>query len=192
VIERSIAYRLLCLFTSPDRAESIEGDLIEERHTHGHVWFFVNVATTTFALWRQAIELKFLRTMALAVLAVVLSVLMCSAIGFVYVELEVSGVVTLLLIATFAFLLGAALARVAPVVGVAAATAASVVLVLLFLYAQIDSQAAQLREAPDGNTVVASAGALVSLIRKLAGAVLLYLLPLNLGSALMHGRGLRR
>jgi hypothetical protein len=192
VIERSVAYRLLCLFTTPDRAESIEGDLIEERHTHGHAWFFVNVAATTFALWRQAIEGAFLRTMALGVLAVGVSVLMCSAIGLVYVELEVPGIVTLLLIATFAFLLGAGLVRVAPVIGVAAATAASFVLVLLFLYAQIDAQAAQLRAAPDGNALVASAGALASLVLNLAGAALLYLLPLNLGSVLMHGRGLSR
>lgn len=192
MIERSVTYRLLCLFTSPDRAESIEGDLIEERHTHGHVWFFFSVATTTFALWRQAIELEFLRTLALGVLVVVLSVLMCSAIGLVYVELEVPGVVTLLLIATFAFLLGAGLVGVAPIIGAAAATAASFALVLLFLYAQIEAQAAQLRDTPHGDTVFAAAGALVSLIRNLAGAVLLYLLPLNLGSVLMHGRGLRR
>jgi hypothetical protein len=192
VIERSVAYRLLCLFTSPDRAESIEGDLIEQRRTHGHMWFFLNVVTTTFALWRQAIELELLRTMALGVLAVAFSVLMCSAIGLVHVELEVPGVVTVLLIATFAFLLGAALARVAPVIGVAAVTTASLVLVLLFLYTQIDAQAAQFREAPAGNAIVASVGALVSMIRNLAGAALLYLLPLNLGSVLMHGRGLRR
>jgi hypothetical protein len=192
VPERSVAYRLLCLFTSPDRAESIEGDLIEQRHTHGHLWFFINVVTTTFALWRTAIAIEFLRTMALGVLTVALSVLVCSAIGLVYVELEVSPVITLLLVATFAFLLGAGLVRVAPGIGVAAATAASVVLLLLFLYTQIDAQTAQLRYAPDGNTVAASVGALASLIRNLAGAALLYLLPLNLGSVLMHGRGLRR
>jgi hypothetical protein len=191
VTERSIAYRLLCLFTSSDRAESIEGDLIEQRRTHGSMWFFVNVVTTTFALWRQVVELEFLRTMALGVLTVAFSVLMCSAIGLVYVEFEVPSVVTLLLIATFAFLLGAGLVRVAPVIGVAAATAASFVLVLLFLYAQIDEQAARLAEALDGNTVAASAGAFASMIRNLAGAALLYLLPLNLGSVLMHGRGLR-
>lgn len=190
--ERSIAYRLLCLFTSRDRAESIEGDLIEQRHAHGRLWFFVNVVTTTFALWRQAIAVEFLRTMALGALTVALSVLVCSAIGLVYVELEVSPVITLLLVATFAFLLGAGLVRAAPCIGVAAATAASAVLLLLFLYTQIDAQAAQLRYAPDGNTVAASFGAVTSLIRNLAGAALLYLLPLNLGSVLMHGRGLRR
>ena len=156
------------------------------------MWFFVNVATTTFALWRQAIEVEFLRTMALGVLAVGVSVLMCSAIGLVYVELEAPGIVTLLLISTLALLLGAGLVRVAPVIGVAAATAASFFLVRLFLYTQIDVHAAQLREASNGNTLVASAGALASLILNLAGAALLYLLPLNLGSVLMHGRGLRR
>jgi hypothetical protein len=192
VAEKSVAYRVLSLFTSPDRAESIEGDLIEERHTHGRVWFAVSVLTTAFALWRQAIELQFLRTMALGVLAVVLSCLACSALALAYVELAVPVVVMLLLIATFAFLLGAGLVRIAPGIGVAAATAASLALLLLFLYTQIDAQAAQLRDAGEGNAVAAWVGALALLIRNLAGAALLYLLPLNLGSVLMHGRMLHR
>lgn len=190
--EKSFAYRLLSLFTSPDRAESIEGDLIEERHRYGRAWFVVNVLGTTFALWRQAIGLDFLRIMALGGVAVVLSWLVCGVLGLAYVELEMSGVTMLLLIAAFAFLLGVGLARVAPVIGAAAATAASLALLLLFLYTQIDAQATQLRHVADGSAFAASVGAVASLIRNLAGAALLYLLPLNLGSMLMHGRDQRR
>ena len=107
--EKSVTYRLLSLFTSPDRAESIEGDLIEERHTYGRLWFAVNVVTTVFALWRQALALDFLRTVALSVVAVALSCLLCAVLELIRVELAlgVSPVTTLLPIPAFAFLLGA-------------------------------------------------------------------------------------
>ncbi len=189
---KSVAYRLLSLFTSPDRAESIEGDLIEERHAYGQVWFAVNVVATAFALWRQALELEFLRIMALGALAVALSCLVCGTLEVVLVELEVprSRVITVSLIAAFAFLLGAGLVRVAPVIGASAAVAATLALVLLFLYAQIDARADLLREAP-GSAVAAAVRAVASLARDLVVAALMYLLPLNVGSVLMHVRSAR-
>lgn len=192
---RSIAFRLLSLFTSPEHADSIEGDLIEERHKYGRLWFAVSVVTTTFALWRQQFELELLRTGALAALAILLSFLVCSMVELVRVELAALGLSnapTLLLIAAFAFLLGAGLVRIAPVIGVVAAMAATLALLGLFLYAQIDLRAEQLRDMPDSNVFVATAGAVASLMRDLAAAALLYLLPLNLGSVYMHERSARR
>ena len=188
--EHSVTYRLLSLFTSPDRAESIEGDLIEERHTYGRLWFAINVVTTALALWRQALALDFLRTVALSVVAVALSCLLCGALELVRVELAlgVSPVTTLLPIPAFAFLLGAGLTRFAPTNGVSAAAAASLVLLFLFLYAQIDLRAAQFRGMGDAGAVAASADVLASFIRDLGAAAVLYLLPLNVGSVLMHGR----
>ena len=46
--------RLFSLFTSSDRAEAIAGDLAEERERHGWIWFWLQVARTTLALWRQS------------------------------------------------------------------------------------------------------------------------------------------
>ena len=46
--------RLFSLFTSADRAEAITGDLAEERARHGWIWFWLQVARTTLALWRQS------------------------------------------------------------------------------------------------------------------------------------------
>jgi hypothetical protein len=46
---------LLALFTSSDRAEAIAGDLAQEREQHGWTWFWLHVARTTLALWRDAV-----------------------------------------------------------------------------------------------------------------------------------------
>lgn len=58
---------LLSLFTSPDRAESIAGDLNEERLVRGSAWFWFHVVGTTFALFRSAFVKAPLATLALAV-----------------------------------------------------------------------------------------------------------------------------
>jgi hypothetical protein len=47
--------RLFSLFTSPDWAEAIAGDLAEEREQHGGIWFWLHVARTTLALWRNTL-----------------------------------------------------------------------------------------------------------------------------------------
>jgi hypothetical protein len=46
---------LLSLFTSPDRAEAITGDLAQERKKHGWIWFWLHVVRTSLALWRSAV-----------------------------------------------------------------------------------------------------------------------------------------
>ena len=46
---------LLSLFTSSDRAEAIAGDLAQEREQQGWIWFWLHVARTTLALWRNAV-----------------------------------------------------------------------------------------------------------------------------------------
>lgn len=193
--EKSVAYRLLSLFTSPDRAEAIEGDLLEERHTHGSVWFAINVVTTAFALWKQAVELELLRTTALSVLAVAVSCLVCGALELLRAELGPLGVssgATTLLIPVFAFLLGAALVRGAPRIGAVAATATSLFLLLLFLYTQIDLRGQELRGSGEDANTAALVGAAAALVRDLGAAALIYLLPLNCGSVFMHGRRARR
>jgi hypothetical protein len=189
VAEKSVTYRLLSLFASPDRAESIEGDLIEERHTYGRLWFAINVVTTALALWRQALALDFLRTVALSVVAVALSCLVCEMLELLRVELALgpSPVPTLLLIPVFALLLGAGLVRVAPTIGVSAAAAASLFLLLMFFYAQIAVRTAQLHGMGDVGAVTATFNVLAFFIRDCVAAAVLYLLPLNVGSVLMHG-----
>jgi hypothetical protein len=49
-----VSERLFSLFTSPDRAEAIAGDLMEERETHEGIWFWVHVVRIALALWREA------------------------------------------------------------------------------------------------------------------------------------------
>ena len=47
----SLAATLLTLFTSPEHAQSIEGDLMEEARTRGRIWFWSKVVRTTLTLW---------------------------------------------------------------------------------------------------------------------------------------------
>jgi hypothetical protein len=47
----SLSFTLLILFTSPERALSIQGDLTEEARTRGRIWFWSQVIRTTGALW---------------------------------------------------------------------------------------------------------------------------------------------
>lgn len=49
------AERLLSLFTSPDCAAAIAGDLTEERRHRGSSWFWQHVVRTMLALWRRAL-----------------------------------------------------------------------------------------------------------------------------------------
>jgi hypothetical protein len=48
------AETLLSLFTSPDCAAAIAGDLTEERRQRGSSWFWQHVLRTALSLWRSA------------------------------------------------------------------------------------------------------------------------------------------
>ena len=68
------AERLLSVFTSPDRAAAIAGDLTEEREQRGSAWFWLHVVRTTLALWRSAVIDAPLRVIALAMAGCALSI----------------------------------------------------------------------------------------------------------------------
>ncbi len=53
--DASAVEALLSLFTAPDRAESIAGDLTEEREVRGSAWFWFHVFRTTFSLFTKAL-----------------------------------------------------------------------------------------------------------------------------------------
>ena len=70
---------LLSLFTAPDRAESIAGDLTEEREVRGSVWFWFHVFRTTFALFTNALATAPVMALALAALGFALFVMLAFA-----------------------------------------------------------------------------------------------------------------
>ena len=70
---------LLSLFTVPDRAESITGDLTEEREVRGSVWFWFHGFRTIFALFTGALASAPLMALALFALGFVLFVALASA-----------------------------------------------------------------------------------------------------------------
>jgi hypothetical protein len=47
----SLSASLLTLFASPEHAQSIEGDLLEEARSRGRIWFWSHLVRTTVALW---------------------------------------------------------------------------------------------------------------------------------------------
>jgi hypothetical protein len=53
-MREDVIEKLFSLFTSPDRAEGISGDLIEEREQRGWLWYWLQAVGTTLALWRGA------------------------------------------------------------------------------------------------------------------------------------------
>ena len=59
------AQRLLALFTSPERAEGIAGDLTEDRDGGGTISFWRHVLATTVALWGSTFSRAPLRTLGL-------------------------------------------------------------------------------------------------------------------------------
>jgi hypothetical protein len=61
----SISEELFSLFTSPDRAEAIAGDLIEEREERGRFWFWLHVTRITLTLCRNAATEAPLQVLAL-------------------------------------------------------------------------------------------------------------------------------
>jgi hypothetical protein len=69
---------LLALFTSPDRASTIEGDLREEAQTHGRTWFWSHVIRTIGALCLKGFAQSPFATLALTVSGVVVFLLIYS------------------------------------------------------------------------------------------------------------------
>jgi hypothetical protein len=65
---------LLSLFTTPDRAESIAGDLTEEREVRGSAWFWFHVFRTTSALFTNELSAAPVMTLALVALGFALFV----------------------------------------------------------------------------------------------------------------------
>ncbi len=137
-----LSFTLLTLFTSPERAASIQGDLSEEAQARGRIWFWSQVIRTTGALWGHG-----LKESPLAVLGLTLSggatwflvTLILVAVELVSpslgVPINLSGRSVFLL---GALLTGIILVRAAPVRGMYASVAlalASVPALWLILFA---------------------------------------------------------
>jgi hypothetical protein len=76
----SAAEALLSLFTRPDRAASIAGDLMEEAHRRGPFWFWCNVAGTAISLLWHSLATAPIRSVALVLAALLLKLVVDIAI----------------------------------------------------------------------------------------------------------------
>ena len=110
----SLSAMLLTLFTSPEHAQSIEGDLMEEARSRGRIWFWSNIVRTTLALWWKGFS-----DSPLALLGLTLA---CGATWLLMVVLaEVDDSPGLWLFGTF--LVGFVWVRAVPVRGIYASVA---------------------------------------------------------------------
>lgn len=182
---KTLAFVLLTSVTSVELAAAIEGDLLEERASRGKSWFLVHVVRTTCALFGLALLQAPLRTFALSGAAVAASCLVCPAVNTAFFGPHAWIPVPLLgfaAIAASALFIGAMLVRIAGAIGVRAAVATSVVLLLLFVVSQAGAS---------GDQSQTSAALDVSgLALKLGLGFCIYLAPLMLASAWVHIRRL--
>ena len=140
MLSKTLSFALLSCVTSAERASAIEGDLLEERAVHGRVWFALQVIRTTFALLGFAVTQAPFRTATLSACGVAVSILMCLLVSRVFFGTEALIPVPFFGFATIvacAVLIGAALACAAGALGVRAAAGTAVLLVLMFVAAQM-------------------------------------------------------
>jgi hypothetical protein len=116
---------LFSLFTAPDRAESIVGDLTEEREVRGSAWFWFYGFRTTFALFTNALASAPVMALALVALGFALFVTLAFAGAaavflFPFIGSGVSWVLLSLFWWSGALWTGVSLVRVAPKHGMTA------------------------------------------------------------------------
>jgi len=135
----------LSLFTTVEKANEIEGDLIEQLPHHGKMWFRVHIVLTGLALFRQAI-LK--NPVAVFLLSYATYELMTKALflgirplqRYTLYELDLPGVPVMVLIYLLLFLgpfiVGGALMRFLPRLGIQVAIGAIALFVLRMVVLQ--------------------------------------------------------
>ena len=67
-----IAQRLLCLYTAPERAEAIVGDLLEQSRTRGRGWFWLQSVGTALSLCFKSVRTAPGRSLSVGAAAFVL------------------------------------------------------------------------------------------------------------------------
>jgi hypothetical protein len=188
---KSLSFALLSCVTSRDHAVAIEGDLIEQRAIHGKLWFALHVIRTAFALFGLAVTQAPFRTAMLSAAAAAASCLMCLFVGRAFfgpealIPLPLFGFAT---IVTWAILIGVVLARVAGALGVRAAAATSLLLLVMFAVTQTLGGFEPLSSTEVGGSGLLSAFG--SFVVQLGFCLCVYLGPLLIASTCAHVRRL--
>ena len=123
--EASPLQALLSLFTAPDRAEAIAGDLTEEREVRGSAWFWFQGFQTTFALFTNALATAPVMALVLVALEFALFVTLAFAgVAAVFLFPFIGSGASWILLSVFwwsaALWTGVSLVRVAPKHGMTA------------------------------------------------------------------------
>jgi hypothetical protein len=185
----SLAFTLLSMFTTTEKASEIEGDLIEQSHIHGKSWMRRQVPLVVLALFGQAISRSCASIVLLSVpaFAAIFSSVMLSEwlyrgpIG-PYLTEQLAFSLTAAKLAVLAltvfpatYLIGAVLVLAAPALGtrVAAATAVVFSVFVTGMHLYLDSPS-------------------LIVVAKLAVEFGLVTVPLLCGSIWSHRRALRR
>jgi len=130
--KRSLPFSLLTLFTSPERAVSIQGDLTEEAQTRRRFWFWSQVLRTTGALCWKGFPRNPFMVAGLTVLGVaawlLIGVVLVNRIDWAEAMLEARGISIAIRAAPVmlfgGFVAGILMVRIAPVRGIYACVSA--------------------------------------------------------------------
>lgn len=177
--EHSLAFKLLSLFTTAERAAEIEGDLIEESIDKSRWWLLGQVAGITWALFVASCRQAPGRIAVLGIAATSLSVLFCKGLDTLFFAngaLFPASHIGLMLIPVAAFLTGFLLGRFWAGRGLSATVLATILLTCLFILSQGEWISEEI--APG---LISSFKMLLTLLWYYAVAVGLYLLPLMYG-----------
>jgi hypothetical protein len=168
----SLSANLLTVFTSPEHAESIEGELLEEARSRGRFWFWGNLVWTTLALWWKGVSESPLPHTGLT--------LACGAAWFLTVFVgEVDDSPGLIVFGSL--LVGFVCVRMAPVRGIHAAVAVvllagpTIAVISILTHLPVEGVATLVPSLWDGGVAVVPllVGSLIArrqIVRKVTGA----------------------
>jgi hypothetical protein len=180
----TFAFALLSLFTTEQRAAEIEGDLIEEAMYRGRSWFMIHLIGTALALFSESYRQAPIRITALGLAATCIAASTCGVITRVFSpEAFFSDpLLAFLAIPTSAFLTGFGLGYLGSGLGVRAAAFTTIVLTIMFVFAQLSSRTSDVAFDSDAGLALAVLTAIGSTLGQFAVSIVVYLAPLMAGS----------
>jgi hypothetical protein len=187
----TLAFTLLSLFTTEQRAAEIEGDLIEEATYRGRSWFTIHLIGTTLALFEASYRQAPIRITALGLTATCIAASTCGVIARVFSAPDAfypDPLLGFLAIPTSAFLTGFGLGYLGSGLGVRAAAFTTIVLTILFVVARVSSRPSDVAFDLDVGLALALLTAILSTLGQFAFSIVIYLAPLMAGSVYGNNR----
>lgn len=181
----TLAFRLLALFSTKQRALEIEGDLLEESAQRGRGWFVTHVLSVTLALFRESLEEAPCRTAALGAIATGLAFLTCRVATGLFLATNAfypSPFLGTCIVPLCGFLIGSGLGYVASSLAVRAAALTAIVLSCCLFFTLIGADSSQIPVESASGPILPVVKAIFSIALAFAEGIVLFIAPLMAGS----------